>query len=60
MNILDDKYVELLAFRYSELAYNEACKPKAEQNQYAIDRWLNSAKVMTNWLIDKGIWQERN
>ena len=49
-----------LAFRYSELAYNEACKPKAQQNQVLVSRYLRNAKTLTKYLIRNNFWQERN
>lgn len=52
--------MELLAFRFSELAYIEATKPKYVRNPWVIDSYLESAKNLTKCLIDNGIWQERN
>jgi hypothetical protein len=54
------KRAEEIAFRYSELAYNEACKPKDQQDQEVIDRYLIGAKVLTKHLISNGFWEERN
>lgn len=51
---------EQMALRYSELAYNEACKPKAQQNQVLVSRYLRNAKTLTKYLIRNNFWQERN
>ena len=45
-----------LAFRYSELAYTESCKPKAQRNQVLVDVSLQAANEFTNFLIGNGFW----
>ena len=64
MNTANDnnqfREMEQLAFRFSELAYIEACKPKYVRNPWVIDHLLESAKNLTKCLIDNGIWKERN
>lgn len=58
MNKYDQfRELEQLAFRYSELAYIEATKPKYVSNPWVRDHLLQSAKNLTNCLIENGIWQ---
>ena len=47
-----------MAYKFSELAYIEACKPKAERNQWDMDYYLHCAKSISNVLIRNGIWEQ--
>ena len=46
------------AFKLTEVAYLEACKPKDLRDQALIDGTFKHAKLLTKLLIDVGHWDK--